>query len=166
MSPIDAILYSNCREDLSCLLFTLLYHQVSSLDYYHNMDDMAKTTSVRFDLSAHLKQSIQAPFSMNDLEQAEVKSLKEQQLRAYELNYKLETLLRQKLEAFRQERAYVADAGRKQLSSLPIEARLKEILDNKFRVYWNFKWHGGSLLKLCNDLLNNEAFVQNESNCM
>lgn len=160
-------MYSNCQEDLSCLLFTLLYHQVSLLDYYHSVEAKAGSSS-KFDLSSNLKFFIHAPFGMNEplvdqqLNQSfEIQHLKEQQLSVFELNYKLELLLREKLETYKKERAYQGDIVHE---AQPIEVRLRVILDQKFRLFWNFKWHGGSLLKLCNDLLNNEALVQNETN--
>jgi hypothetical protein len=39
---------------------------------------------------------------------------------------------------------------------------VKNVLDRKFRLCWNFHWHGGSHLKLCEDLVYNEALVQSD----
>jgi hypothetical protein len=94
-------------------------------------------------------------------QQFELKQLERQQFKAYELNYKLDSSIKHKLERFNQEKSfnYMNDS-----KTEAIETRLKDILDNKFRLYWNFKWHGGSMIKLCNDLLYNESFVQSETN--
>ena len=170
---MDANIYSNSQEDLACLLFTLLFHQVSSLDYYHHHVDDINTNMNKFDLSTNLKSYIHVPFSMtssNEVDSSastnqqqfpvELKNLREQQLRAYELNYRLELLVRERLE----NNGVIADTEKNKQKS--INSRLSNLLDDKFRLYWNFKWHGGSMIKLCNDLLYNDAFVQTADNSL
>ena len=153
----DTVLHSNCQEDLSALLFILLYNQVSSLDYYYEnvMDTQRmnkKSTMIQFDLSANLKNNINEPFSItppglqsSDVsKQSELKQQENQQWQAYELNFRLNSILKKKLE----------------FSNEKTDINFKEILDKKFRLYWNIMWHGGSLAKLCNDLLYNQQMVQ------
>ena len=36
---------------------------------------------------------------------------------------------------------------------------VRQILERKFRLTWNFSWHGGSLFSLCNDLINNPKTI-------
>ena len=43
-----------------------------------------------------------------------------------------------------------------------LDNNLKEILSQKFRIYWNIKWHGGSIEQLIEDLLFNTR-IQNDS---
>lgn len=155
-TPVDVILYSNCQEDLACILFTMLYHQVSCLDYYYS--NVGSNKTLKFDISSNLKTFIQTPFNLSELgfeqhyQQFEIKGLKEQQHRVYDLNYKLADLCH-KIEQSRQEN----------LSVNQTTTSLKEIIEDKIRLRWNFNWHGGSLLKLCHDLLNNQMLIQNES---
>lgn len=162
-SPVDAILYSNCQEDLACLLFIMLYHQVSCLDYYHANPSSSRTT--KFDISSNLKKFVQIPFSTNELntqqqsQQFELKNLKDQQFKVYGLHYKLVNLC-DKLDNSKQEKLNNFSV-KSQTSGL---INLREALDDKIRICWNSNWHGGSLIKLCHDLLHNEMLVQNEAN--
>jgi hypothetical protein len=165
----DAILHTNCQEDLSIILFMLLYHQVSCLDYYHH-SDTDKSSQTKFDISLNLKESFTVPFSINpsqlsssntNSQQFEIKQLEKQQFKVYESNFKLNSHLKLKIDTCNKERGRFLSS---QSKNEPIDLRLKEILEEKYRLFWNFKWHGGSLLKLCNDLLYNEQFVQNTSN--
>ncbi len=172
----DLIIYSNAQEDLSIILFIILYHQVSCLDYYHSTESSSshhQSIQNKFDISSNLKENLLVPFNIsnsnmvvstsNDLtnkQHPEIKSLENQQMKAYDVNYKLNGLLKQKLDSFNQEKAL----SMHDMTGSNLDARLKHILDKKFRLYWNFKWHGGSLLKLCNDLFFNEQFVQDQTN--
>jgi hypothetical protein len=36
-----------------------------------------------------------------------------------------------------------------------LDNNIKEILNEKFRIYWNMKWHGGTIDRLIEDLLYN-----------
>jgi hypothetical protein len=163
--------YSNIQEDLSILLFITLYHQVSCLENYFSQDELVNTQQYKFDLSSNLKEHLLIPFNVNsslhvNKVQSELKHLEDQQLRAYDVNYKLNLLLKQKMEAFSQEKILnYSDTFATNSSGWSLDVRLKQILDRKFRLYWNFKWHGGTISKLCNDLLYNEQFItQNEAN--
>jgi hypothetical protein len=40
------------------------------------------------------------------------------------------------------------------------ELILKQIINKRIRLYWNKLWHGGSLEKLCDDLINNEKLIE------
>lgn len=157
-NSVDQIgVYSNSQEDLSILLFIILYHQVSCLDYYHSESEKYNS---KFDLSLNLKEHLIIPFNLNVSSQNlqfELKQLEKQQFKTYELNYKLNSLIKMKLENYN---LNLTDPQKGD----SLETKLTQILDRKFRLFWNFKWHGGSLLKLCNDLLNNEQFVQKENN--
>jgi hypothetical protein len=173
LTPNELIIFSNAQEDLSIILFMILYHQVSCLDYYHS-NESHHSIQNKFDISSNLKDSLIVPFNIsnsnmintsndiNSKQQPEMKSLESQQLKAYDINYKLNGLLKQKLDSFNQEKALSLHDMTAQNFSL--DAKLKQILDKKFRLYWNFKWHGGSLLKLGNDLFFNEQFVQDQTN--
>lgn len=102
------------QEDLSILLFIILFHQVSSIDYYH------RGVGDGFDLSVNLKENFLIPFS--------IPSAKCQEFRVNDINLD--------------------------------KSRFSEVLDRKFRLFWNFNWHGGSMMHLCEDLMNNEGFIQ------
>lgn len=158
-SQPDQTVYSNSQEDLAALMFILLYNQVSSLDYYYeSINDSQKSTNtnkkliLHFDLSSNLKSNLIEPFTTSGLtqsnesfvnkNQSELKQQEKQQWQAYELNYKLNSILKRKIE-------YCTD-----------NIHFKEVLERKFRLYWNIYWHGGSLSKLCNDLLNNPQLIQ------
>jgi hypothetical protein len=149
----------------------MLYHQVSSLDYYHSSEQPQQSSAQhKFDISSNLKENLLVPFNISnssllaassaDLnkQQPEIRHLESQQTKVYDVNFKLNALLKQRLDRFNQEKSLsLHDTG-----SQNLDARLRQTLDRKFRLYWNFKWHGGSLLKLCNDLFFNEQFVQDQ----
>ena len=184
LSSNDLIIYSNAQEDLAIILFILLYHQVSSLDYYYSSSESSSIscsssqlqTQNKFDISSNLKEHLILPFSTSNSntinsssseihkQQPEIKQLEIQQVKVYEINYKLNALLKQKLENFNQEKSLGLSDMTSSRSNSSLDARLRQILDRKFRLSWNFKWHGGSLLKLCNDLFFNEQLVQNQTN--
>jgi hypothetical protein len=165
------IVYSNCQEDLAALLFILLFNQVSSLEYYYeSIMDSQRTCSNnsyiinnQFDLSFNLKIFLNEPFNMsssglnnsstkttnnNDklCDSSEIKQQEKQQWQAFELNYRLNSILKKKTE----------------YSNEKMDINFKDVLDKKFRLYWNLNWHGGSIGKLCNDLLYNPQMIQNK----
>lgn len=169
----DSSIFTSCQENLSIILFIFLYNQVSSLDYYYESMEMNSSAmkkideilSNQFDLNPNLKNNIFEPFNtsksglqynLTNISSSNVcevssknfenKQQEKQHLQSYELNFKLKSLLKKNLEN-----------ESNQLSEL----NLKEILDRKFRLYWNINWHGGSLLKLCNDALFNPQMLQN-----
>lgn len=155
-------LYNSSQEDLSAILFILLFNQVSRLDSYHELQQQQQQFSSRqpdsrqFDLSHNLKNCLVEPFclsSSKEPSQTELKLQEKQQWEAYELHYKLATLLKTKY----------GGAGSGDNSVLLGATQIKQILDKKFRLYWNFNWHGGSLLKTCEDLVYNPHLVQTSS---
>lgn len=148
----DPTIYSNIQEDLTIILFMFLYNQVSCLDYYHQSIDVNQ----RFDLSLNLKEHLVIPFNMSKSDQFEIKQLEKEQFKTFELTFRLESLIRQKLESYNQEKTLNLHSD----SSID----LIKILNRKLRLYWNFRWHGGSLLKLNNDLINNQSLISDNSN--
>ncbi|CAF0962770.1 unnamed protein product, partial [Brachionus calyciflorus] len=151
---IDLSIYSNIKEDLSIILFLFLYNQVACLDYYNNNNNDFKN---KFDLSQNLKDYLIVPFSLKT-EQFELKQLEKEMFKTYELNYKLEYLIKKKVELYNQEISLSVNSNENS------RLDLVRVLNRKFRLYWNFEWHGGSLLKLYNDLINNENLVNDSTN--
>ncbi len=136
----------SCQDDLSAVLFILLFNQVSRLEFYY--EPTSKPTSmITYDLSENLKRHISAPFSLPD-HPVDLEHQERQQWQAYELNYKLATVLKKKFTDSPVSMISIGD--------------IKNVLDRKFRLCWNFHWHGGSLLKLCEDLIYNEALIQSD----
>lgn len=148
----DPIIYYNIQEDLAIILFIFLYNQVSCLDYYHQSTEVSQ----RFDLSLILKEHLITPFNMSKSDQFEIKHLESEQFKTFELTYRLESIIRQKLESYNQEKTLNLQ------SNTSID--LTKILSRKLRIYWNFRRHGGSLLKLNNDLVNNQNLIPDTSN--
>ena len=167
----DLSLFTNCQENLAIILFIFLYNQVSSIDYFNESMEMNSSTTKKndkilqsqFDLSANLKNYIIEPFnisksgfqhnfsnvfSSNACEGSSENFEIKQKFQSYELNCRLKAMLKKKLGIE---------------SNQKYEMNLKETLDKKFRLYWNINWHGGSLVKLCNDILVNPQMVQNKN---
>lgn len=167
--PLD--FYLTAQEDLSILLFLVLYDRVSTLEYYHSSSSVKK-----FDLSLSLKESLITPFDLtnsnkslssnNDLasvssHQLDIVALENDRQTAYDVNYKLSELLKQRWENFNQDRVINFNSFNASLANSTLDVRLRDILDEKFRLFWNFKWHGGSMLKLAYDLFYQEQLVHN-----
>lgn len=137
-------LFGTCQEDLSAILFILLFNQVSRLDFYYESIMKQKSQSDQFDLSGYLRKHLVEPFCLHSNGDGELIQQEKQQWKAYELHYKLAHALKSK---------FSTDG--------PFgSVQIKRILDKKFRLYWNFHWHGGSLAKLCNDLIHNKSLIQ------
>ncbi len=162
-SQFDHVLYSvtsNIQEDASIILFTLLYNQVSSLDYYYEYESTVTQASNKFDLNLNLKDNLIIPFNINttnangNVLNNEIKQMEKQQWQAYEYNFKLTSIFNSKMS---EEKLNILDS-KDQFNSL------KKLLDKKFRLYWNFRYHGGSLKKICNELITNEQMVLNKMN--
>jgi hypothetical protein len=180
----DDAIYSKCQEDLAIIMFLMLYHQVSSLDLYHESfanskhGDFHQTsqnaakmrqTDLHFEIHSNLKLNIQCPIGSTcsalnaaNSKQNDLNLLEKQRLQAYDIAYKLNEMLAsltwsQSLSNNSLSASQVSMMSNTRANSG--DTALKELIDRKFRLYWNFYWHGGTLLKLCNDLLHNEQVV-------
>ena len=180
------LLYSSIQEELSIILFILLYHQVSCLDYYYEFSNKSQSAKsgdqgsnngqmAQFELSNNLKEYLLIPFSlspsistastasngstkpMRQQEASEIKQLEKQQLHAFEINYKLNNLIKMRTD----DKLLMTQSLNQ--DGFSNEYSIRNVLDKKFRLYWNFNWHGGSLLKLCNDLIYDEQLIQNKN---
>lgn len=180
------LLYSSIQEELSIILFILLYHQVSCLDYYYEFSNKSHSAksgdqgsnngqTAQFELSNNLKEYLLIPFSLNpsistastasngsaktmrQQEASEIKQLEKQQLHAFEINYKLNNLIKMRTD----DKLLMTQSLNQ--DGFSNEYSIRHVLDKKFRLYWNFNWHGGSLLKLCNDLIYDEQLIQNKN---
>ena len=118
---------SNAQEDITSILFMLLYHELSTLEYYNDNIDLINSTMPN---------------------NKEIKLIEQ-----YKLN---ETLLRHidtPFDVFTVKRKII-DKNSKYLQLLKSLADngIVDVLSKKFRIFWNIKWHG-DLTKLIEDLM-------------
>ena len=120
------------QEELSIILFILLFNQVSSLDFYYSEASNANTKHL-FTLSQHLKELFHIPFNTNSI-MAPKKS---------------ECQLKSRIKA----NAEVGNASFMSNCSISNSSiSVKAQLEAKFRIAWNQYWHGGSLDALLAEL--------------
>ena len=158
------------QEDSSCILFMLLFNQVSSLDYYYYFNSKNSAT---FDLSAHLKENYCLPFNMSStplphtgneceisvklnslLKSAASSSSHSSSFLQHSIFYHKDQQLTQSLN---ETNSNSATGPKPQPHSV---ASLKSQLDAKFRLCWHINWHGGTLATLCHDLTTTVANEQ------
>ena len=113
------------QEDLSSILFLLLFHEISSIDKF-NEDAGLMTTQHKsqvknqFCINAVILKYFSQAFDVSEYKRQLV-----------DKNFKFNTLFK------------------------TLDNSIKDILNEKFRIYWNVHWHGGTMTQLIEDLLYN-----------
>ena len=121
---------SSVHEDLSSILFLLLFHEISSLDKLNEDLGLMSTTlktKKHFCVNSIILKYFTQTFEIGEFKRQLI-----------DKNLKFNSIFKS------------------------LDNNLKEILSQKFRIYWNIKWHGGSIEQLIEDLLFNTR-IQNDS---
>jgi hypothetical protein len=161
---------SNAHQDSASILFMMLFHQVASLQGHHHENESSsiknRINSVNFELNSNLRQFIQEPFvcasshtSNSTATSVEHCEQENEQFKIYEIAYKLNASIKRKCESV------LTQTGSSVIPSAAVannELILKQIINKRLRLYWNIRWHGGSLEKLCEDLINNENLIETQ----
>jgi hypothetical protein len=121
---------SSVSEDLSSILFLLLFHEISSLDKLNEDIGLLKSQNTikrQFCLNSIILKHFTQTFEIGEFKRQFI-----------DKNLKFNSIFQS------------------------LDNNLKEILKQKFRIFWNIKWHGGSIEQLIDDLLFNTR-IQNDS---
>lgn len=129
------------QEDLSSILFMLLFHEISCL------------SQLQMDLDEAI---------INDQQtHQETKMYENKIIKNFKLHLNILKCFNQPFETFECKRKLV-DKNYKFNTILKTLASsypsIKEILNEKFRIFWNIKWHGGTIDRLIEDLIYNNCF--------
>ena len=214
----QAAIECDAQEDLAVILFILMFHQVSSVSYYHELSgphsasatttatatskpSSNDSTSSLFNLDANILERVQMPFSSSGshahanesyylssvLLSSQQQPQPQQQTAtcpAFELNERLQALLNAKLSEEKLDKSSSCmhsfdhdtsssscNATNTTMTSTTAAAAatravetssIRQVLERKLRINWNINWHGGSLVKLCDDLLYNEQLISTQ----
>ena len=119
------------QEDLSSILFLLLFHEISSLDKLNEDSGLMVTAPLtqvkkQFCLNSVILKSFTQVFEIYEFKRQLV-----------DKNLKFNSIFKS------------------------LDNHIKEIVCEKFRINWNIKWHGGTLEQLIEDLLYNARVKNN-----
>ncbi len=118
------------QEDISSILFLLLFHETSSIDRYNEdigLMQPQQQVKKHFKLNSILLKNFQQIFEICEYKR-----------QITDKNLKFNTIFKS------------------------LDNNIKEILNEKFRIYWNMKWHGGTMDRLIEDLLYNTKINESQ----